>query len=100
MAPARTSLPAVPASRLPARTQSIPPSLVGSVVVLAAGTGIEWLARRFGGAAARTAARAATRAAGRALIGGSQRPAAQQARPPAKTIVDELIYVRKIELRR
>jgi hypothetical protein len=74
---------------------------VGSVAVLAVGTGVEWLARRFAG----TAARGAVRAAGRALIGGQDRLPTRRGAGPAKKTpnqvsVDEFIYVRKVELRR
>jgi hypothetical protein len=97
--PAGRSLPAVQPQRLPARSQSLPPSLVGSVALLAVGTGIEWLARRMAGTAGRSVARAATRA----LIGRERLPANPVASPPStpSTVnVDEFIYVRKVELRR
>jgi hypothetical protein len=88
------NLPAVRESRLPARTnRAIPPSLVGSVAVLAVGTGIEWLARRMAGLAAR--------AAGRALIGGERPlPPARRNSESQSVTVDEVIYVRKVEVRR
>jgi hypothetical protein len=96
-------LPARRASSLPARSPAIPRSLVGSVAVLALGTGLEWFARRFGGSAARVAARTAGRAATRALV-GSQRAPIRNAAPGTTTTgsvrVDEFIYVRKVELRR
>jgi hypothetical protein len=66
------------------------------MAVLAVGTGIEWLARRMAGSAARAAGRAATRA----LVGPepSQPPAV---RPPARGVtIDEVVYVRKIQVRR
>lgn len=88
------NLPAVRESHLPARTgRPIPPSLVGSVAVLAVGTGIEWLARRMAGSAAR--------AAGRALI-GADRPGLPAKRSPSNQTVtiDEVVYVRKVEIRR
>jgi hypothetical protein len=94
------NLPVVRPNRMPARVQSIPRSLVGSVAVLAVGTGVEWLARRFAG----TAARGAARAAGRALVGQERLPArntaSRNATPPNQVSVDEFIYVRKVELRR
>jgi len=87
------NLPAVRSQNLPALRRSLPPSLVGSVAVLAVGTGIEWLARRMAGSAAR--------AAGRALI-GQDRSVAPTRRPssPDDVTVDELLYVRKVQLRR
>ena len=45
---------------------AMPPSLIGSVAVLAMGTGLEWLARRSW--------RSAARAAGRALVPGRSAP--------------------------
>jgi hypothetical protein len=88
------NLPAVREDRLPARTgRAIPPSLVGSVAVLAVGTGIEWLARRMAGTAAR--------AAGRALVGGDRPLPPVQRRPEAASVtIDEVVYVRKVEVRR
>jgi hypothetical protein len=68
------------------------------VALLAVGTGLEWLTRRFGGVAARTAARAAGRAATRALIGSPQQAPARTSRA-SETVIDEFIYVRKVELR-
>jgi hypothetical protein len=75
------------------QSRAIPPSLVGSVAVLAVGTGIEWLARRMAGTAAR--------AAGRALIGG-ERPSlpAHRSRDTRTVTIDEVVYVRKVEVRR
>jgi hypothetical protein len=88
------NLPAVHESRLPARSGGgIPPSLVGSVAVLAVGTGIEWLARRLMNSAAR--------AAGRALVGAeSPRPPAPRSSTAESVTIDEMVYVRKIEVRR
>ncbi len=88
------NLPAVRESRLPARTnRSIPPSLVGSVAVLAVGTGIEWLARHM--------AKPAARAAGRALIGAGDRPLSTKRGDGSPDVtIDEVIYVRKVEVRR
>lgn len=87
------NLPAVRESRLPVRsTRAIPPSLVGSVAVLAVGTGIEWLARRMAGPAAR--------AAGRALVGADSPLRSSRRRNEAEVTVDEVVYVRKVQLRR
>jgi hypothetical protein len=88
------NLPAVRAETLPAVPRAIPPSLIGSIAVLAVGTGLEWLARRIAGSTAR--------AAGRALI---HREPASPGKPPQVTAtdevtVDEFLYVRKIQLRR
>ncbi len=87
------NLPAVHESKLPAvRRGGLPPSLVGSVAVLAVGTSLEWLARRMVGSAAR--------AAGRALI-GSDRSETQKPAPRSDDVtVDEVLYVRKVQLRR
>ena len=76
---------------LPVKARAIPPSLVGSVAVLAVGTGIEWLARRL--------AKTAAIAAGRALVGQSGQPAARRTAPDDVT-VNEMLYVRKVQLRR
>jgi hypothetical protein len=91
------NLPAVRAVNLPevqrGRT-SLPPSLVGSVAVLALGTGAEWLARRLAGSA--------TRAMARKVLGGSsaQVPARAESPGTRDVTVDEFVYVRKISLRR
>lgn len=87
------NLPSVRSQTLPAVRRALPPSLMGSVAVLAVGTGLEWLARRMAGSAAR--------AAGRALIGQqrSMTPAAPTPQPEDVTI-DEVLYVRKVQLRR
>jgi hypothetical protein len=87
------NLPAVQPRNLPALRRGLPPSLVGSVAVLAVGTGIEWLARRMAGSAAR--------AAGRALV-GQDRSLTPSPRPPRPddVTVDEVLYVRKVQLRR
>jgi hypothetical protein len=88
------NLPAVRESRLPVRqNRAIPTSLVGSVAVLAVGTGIEWLARRMAGSAAR--------AAGRALV-SAERPLqpARRASDSQTVTIDEVVYVRKVEVRR
>ena len=87
------NLPSVRASNLPAvKRSSLPPSLVGSVAVLAVGTGLEWLARRMVGQAAR--------AAGRALIGSDQPAPTKPATRQDDVTVDEVLYVRKVQLRR
>jgi hypothetical protein len=90
------NLPVVRESRLPTTRTTrggIPTPLVGSMALLAVGTGLEWLARRMAGSAAR--------AAGRALI-GADRPQTPVVRPSAArgVVVDEVVYVRKIEVRR
>ena len=87
------NLPAVKPSRLPAlRRGGLPPSLVGSVAVLAVGTSLEWLARRMVGSAAR--------AAGRALVGEDRVPTTKPAPRSDDVTVDEILYVRKVQLRR
>jgi hypothetical protein len=91
------NLPAVRSVGLPSVQRSsrgIPPSLVGSVAVLALGTGAEWLARRLAGSA--------TRAVARKMLGGSTTQAPAKAQPPAPrdVTVDEMLYVRKVSLRR
>jgi hypothetical protein len=86
-------MPAIRSSNLPAvKRSSLPPSLVGSVAVLAVGTGLEWLARRMVGQAAR--------AAGRALIGADNTPSAKPVPRQDTVTVDEVLYVRKVQLRR
>jgi hypothetical protein len=90
------NLPVERASNLPTETSGgIPASLVGSVAVLAIGTGLEGLARRMAGSAARGAARAA----GLALVRRDQAPVKTQAEVPA-VVVKEFFYVREVELRR
>jgi hypothetical protein len=90
------NLPAVRSVGLPQvqRSRAIPPSLVGSVAVLALGTTAEWLARRLAGSA--------TRAVARKMLGGSspQVPAKAQPSTPHDVTVDEVLYVRKVQLRR
>jgi hypothetical protein len=74
---------------------AIPPSLVGSVAVLTLGTTAEWLARRLAGSA--------TRAVARKVLGGetpSQLPAKTQQTLPRDVTVDEVLYVRKVQLKR
>jgi hypothetical protein len=83
------NLPALRAPSLPVPSRSIPPSLVGSVAVLAVGTGLEWLARRL--------ANNAARAAGRALVGKAAEP---QRAPDEDVTISEILYVRKVQLRR
>jgi hypothetical protein len=87
-------LPVLRQERLPVRAQVIPPSLVGSIAVLAVGSSLEWLARRFAGTAAR--------AAGRALV-SPIRASVGPARGPSEPVpeeIDEFLYVRKVRLRR
>ena len=92
---APNSLPALRSPELPAAIRSVPPSLIGSVAVLALGSGLEWAARRMGAGAAKSAARAA----GRALLNrGSVKD--QPATPAATTLVEEMIYIRQVEVRR
>ena len=90
------NLPAVRPVGLPQvqRSRGLPPSLVGSVAVLALGTGAEWLARRLAGTASRAVAKR--------VLGGSSSQTPAQAQPPATTdvMVDEVLYVRKFTLRR
>ena len=78
------------------RSRALPRSLVGSVAVLALGTGLEWAARRVMGSAAK--------AAGRALVSrgdGSSVPRETQSLPsPTETTIEELIYLRKVAVRR
>jgi hypothetical protein len=89
------NLPAVQESNLPAPVRSIPPSLVGSVALLAVGTGVEWLARRMASNAAR--------AVGRAIVNRElpARPARKAPQRPADAItIDEIVYIRQVNLRR
>ena len=90
------NLPTVRLPTLPARSVVLPSSLVGSMAVLAMGTGLDWIARRLAANAAR--------AAGRALVSrGETSPAATpkpKPSPPTEVIVDEALYVRKVQLRR
>jgi len=81
-------------SALPAKSAPLPTSVVGGVAVLALTTGVEWVMRRM--------ANNAARAAGRALVTRNSTPL------PAKGVsaaapdvtVDEIVYVRKVQLRR
>jgi hypothetical protein len=90
------NLPAVRSVGLPQvqRSRAIPPSLVGSVAVLALGAGAEWLARRLTGSA--------TKAVARKMLGGGNSQVTAKAQPPAPrdVTVDEVLYVRKVSLRR
>ena len=91
------NLPALRSARLPAEVRSIPPSLVGSVAVLALGTGLEWAARRLGAGALRGAARAT----GRALLNkGLQSQTRTAAEPDPAFRVDELLYIRRTRFER
>ena len=84
------NLPAVRPILLPLSGASrLPRPLVSSVAVLAVGTGLEWLARRL--------AKPAARAAGRALINGAGR---EQSGDVTEGTIDEVLYVRKVQLRR
>jgi hypothetical protein len=88
-------LPAVRTSAsLPAeRRANLQPSLLGSVAVLAVGTGLELIARRLAGNAAR--------AAGRTLVPRAKSPPPAKVTPPSDTVtVDEVVYVRQVRLRR
>jgi hypothetical protein len=92
------NLPAVREPSLPAETSGgLPPTLVGSIAVLAIGTGLEWLARRMAG----NAARGAARAAGKALT-KRQTEAPVRASSPAEpaVVVREVLFVREVDLRR
>jgi hypothetical protein len=63
------------------------------MAVLALSTGEEWILRRAAGNAAK--------AAGRSLLPGSSRPAKQLgSSEPRQVTVDEVLYVRKVQLRR
>jgi hypothetical protein len=88
------TVPAIRTSSLPARgSPALPPSLVGSVALLAVGTGLEWLARRL--------ANNALQAAGRAIVARGDPPRkAVAAQPQSDVTVNEFLYVRKVQLRR
>jgi hypothetical protein len=63
------------------------------MAVLALSTGVEWVLRRAAGNA--------VKAAGRSLVPGSSTPSGQlKAREPREVTVDEILYVRKVQLRR
>jgi len=72
----------------------LPPSIVGSVALLALGTGAEWLARRLAG----TAVRSATKA----VLGRNPPANANKSSVtiPKDVTVDEVLYIRKVQLRR
>ncbi len=86
----------VPATRsrgLPFK--ALPASFVGSMAVLAVGTGLEWAARRIVPSAAK--------AAGRAMIGQERVPAThgkKDGKSADNISVDEVLYVRKVQIRR
>jgi hypothetical protein len=85
-------LPAVRRDNLPASPRGVPPSIVGSVAVLALGTGLEWLARRLAGGA--------VRGMGRALVSQPKSSPPAKATPPSDAVtVDEIVYVRQVRLR-
>jgi hypothetical protein len=87
------NLPAVRQSSLPAPHRGVPPSLLGSVALLAVGTGLEWAARRLAGGAVRSV--------GRALVSPPKAQPPAQVTPPSDTVtVDEILYVRQVRLRR
>jgi hypothetical protein len=88
------NLPATGEDPLPmAVSKALPPSVIGSVAVLALGTGLEWLARRMAGSAAR--------AAGRALVPSERTPAPAPRHDPGSGVtIDEVVYVRKVQVRR
>jgi hypothetical protein len=93
------TLPAVRETRLPAETRAIPPALVGSVAALAAGTALEWLARRLASNAAKGVAKAAGRALTRSATGQQVRaPVAQD--DGGAVVVREFFYLRRVDLRR
>ena len=83
----------VPVQQMPTVTVPIPPAVIRGAAMLALGTGVEWMLRRMAGNAAR--------AAGRSLIpGGNNSPAKQLNAGPREVTVDEILYVRKVQLRR
>ena len=90
------SLPAVrPVTQvlIPAKPVAIPPSVVRGAALLALTTGAEWLLRRMAGNAAK--------AAGRSLVPSSVLPSKQvKTQGPQEVSVDEILYVRKVQLRR
>lgn len=89
--PARRPAPAVPAPR--PVTVSIPPSVVRGVAVLALGTGVEWMLRRVAGNAVKVA--------GRSLLPGASASSAKQLQQaPRDLTINEILYVRKVQLRR
>jgi len=88
------NLPEVRPSSLPAEVRTIPPSLIGSVAVLALGTGLEWAARRLASGAAKSAARAA----GRALLSRGTTSNQQVDNNAAARIVEEVLYIRQVRI--
>jgi hypothetical protein len=86
------NLPEPRPSSLPAEVKTIPPSLIGSVAVLALGTGLEWAARRLASGAAKSAARAA----GRALLSRGTTAQPQIRNDAAARIVEEVLYIRQV----
>ncbi len=74
----------------------MPSSLVGSIAVLALGTGLEWLARRAAGGAAK--------AVTNALVTRPKAPVRRAASTPAvdasAVSIDEVVYIRQVRLRR
>jgi hypothetical protein len=87
------NLPARSAATLPVKASPLPPSLIGGVAVLALSTGLEWMMRRM--------ANSAVQRAGRALVGTApQRPVRARRQTPDDVTVDEVLYVRKVQLRR
>jgi hypothetical protein len=82
------------AAVVPARPVSIPPAVVRGVALLAVSTGVEWALRRMAGNAARSAVRSLIPGASSAV----SRPA--KAEGPREVSVDEILYVRKVQLRR
>ena len=85
--------PATSFQQMPTVTVPIPPAVIRGAAMLALGTGVEWMLRRMAGNAAR--------AAGRSLVpGGGSVPAKHLNAGPREATVDEVLYVRKVQLRR
>jgi hypothetical protein len=93
------NLPAIRQGSLPAESRGVPPSLVGSVALLALGTGLEWLARRAAGGAARTAARAAGKAITKRDQTSSRAAVKADPETPAAMRIDEVVYIRQVHIR-
>ena len=91
------NLPVVHNVNLPERREQrgLPLGIVGSVALLALGTGAEWLARRL----ANTAVRSATKAVLGRTLGPVNQPKSALTTPKDVT-VDEVLYIRKVQLRR